>query len=73
MITAANDLEIYERHGAAWWDESDRTFASLRSVGRFLSTYGEAFARYQQQVPYFFPNLLSKLFPRIQNENCSRR
>ncbi|MCA8955490.1 MAG: 3-demethylubiquinone-9 3-O-methyltransferase [Planctomycetes bacterium] len=30
-----NDLEIYDRHGRGWWDEHDRTFASLRSVAGF--------------------------------------
>ena len=30
-----NDLELYESRASKWWDESDRTFRSLRSVGRF--------------------------------------
>jgi 2-polyprenyl-6-hydroxyphenyl methylase/3-demethylubiquinone-9 3-methyltransferase len=34
MITR-NDQEIYERHGASWWDPDDRVFASLRSITGF--------------------------------------
>jgi 2-polyprenyl-6-hydroxyphenyl methylase/3-demethylubiquinone-9 3-methyltransferase len=30
-----NDLDLYERNAAKWWDVGDRTFRSLRSVGRF--------------------------------------
>jgi 2-polyprenyl-6-hydroxyphenyl methylase/3-demethylubiquinone-9 3-methyltransferase len=31
----ANDLEIYERCGDEWWDESSSTFRSLRSVKKY--------------------------------------
>ena len=34
-MSAANDLQIYERHASAWWDRSDRFFRSLHSVGNF--------------------------------------
>ena len=30
-----NDLSIYEREAAAWWDTDSRTFRSLRAVKRF--------------------------------------
>ncbi len=32
---AGNDLSIYEREAAAWWDADSRTFRSLRAVKRF--------------------------------------
>lgn len=34
-MSRANDLQIYERHAHAWWDQESRVFRSLRSVGRF--------------------------------------
>lgn len=30
-----NDLSLYDRHGAAWWDDSSTAFRSLRSVKDF--------------------------------------
>jgi 2-polyprenyl-6-hydroxyphenyl methylase/3-demethylubiquinone-9 3-methyltransferase len=33
--TIPNDLEIYDRHGAEWWDPASRVFASLRRVSEF--------------------------------------
>jgi len=34
-VSVRNDLQIYEREAGRWWDESDRYFRSLRSVGNF--------------------------------------
>ncbi len=31
-VAPRNDLSIYERHAAGWWDATDKTFASLRAI-----------------------------------------
>ncbi len=34
MKARANDLELYEREAAGWWDEGARAFRSLRAIKR---------------------------------------
>ncbi len=35
MDQVRNDLDLYERHAADWWDEGSDTFRSLHGVNRF--------------------------------------
>ena len=35
MTASANDLELYERHAADWWDPSSPAFRSLHAVNEF--------------------------------------
>ncbi len=35
MSQVRNDLDLYERHAADWWDERSHTFRSLHAVNRF--------------------------------------
>lgn len=47
MSTLANDLELYERHAGAWWDDASPVFRSLRAVKGFhLELVREAVERH---------------------------